>query len=642
MSGIFGVVHVDGTAIDRYALERMEQRLTYRGPDAQAVFITQDGNVALGNTLYKLAPESAGERQPLTMANVTITADARLDDRPELIRLLKASGGIAGEGLDDLHTIPDSELVLRAYLAWGDACVEHLFGDFAFAIWDAPRNRLFAACDHFGVCTLYYTYIDHPHFGRTLVFANELTLLRLYPTVSSQLNEQAIGDFLLFGNLLWLERSQTIFENTSLLLPAHTLVVENGNLSVSPYWTLPSDEPMIRYRTEQDYIEQYRHLLKQAVKDRLQTDSAVISMSGGVDSTTLAAIGCELVAEGAVNTKISAVVAVYDRIFPDTEAYYAGLVSRKFDLPTYYVPLDEFTIKQPFLITAQPAQSYLSDPDNTLLRLSGRLGKLLLTGDGSDEALRETPIWDTLRAMPFSQAMETYQWLWRFLKHRPPLIGLLPYLQQRLDPRVQRQMREANGRARYNYPAWLNPEFEARLGLKERWDQFWNWEAEGSAVFQPQAHKAMIGNMWGTSPEQMDAFDFTPPRMIMPFIDLRLVRFVLALPPQPFNRNKYILRQAMHDTLPSEVLKRPKTPLGALIQAMLQLPDARWVDEWEPISEVKPYIRREAVPKVTGGAVTPGMANANLRPLALNYWLQQFYHRERMQSSDQFVAPAIP
>ena len=120
---------------------------------------------------------------------VWIVADARIDGRPEL-RSALADAGWAPDA-----DVPDAELVVRAYLAWGPDCVHHLMGDFAFAIWDAPAQRLFCARDHLGGKPFFYARI-----GAGVIVSNTLNCLRRHPGVSRELNDQAIADFLLFGH----------------------------------------------------------------------------------------------------------------------------------------------------------------------------------------------------------------------------------------------------------------------------------------------------------------------------------------------------------------------------------------------------------------------------------------------------------
>ncbi len=107
---------------------------------------------------------------------------------PELLRSLAAAGCSAAPAA------PDAELLWHAFSRWGEECVQRLRGDFAFAVWDTQKRTLFAARDHFGVKPFFYAQLKNG-----LLFGNTLTSLRRHPEVSSQLNEQAVGDFLLFG-----------------------------------------------------------------------------------------------------------------------------------------------------------------------------------------------------------------------------------------------------------------------------------------------------------------------------------------------------------------------------------------------------------------------------------------------------------
>ncbi len=180
MSGIVGMVTLDGSPIDRELLERMTASLAFRGPDAQVTWA--DGPVGFGHTLLRTTFESEHEQQPCSLdGQVWITADARIDDRANLIDKLAAHGREAS--LD----VPDVELILHAYHVWGEKCVEHLLGDFAFAIWDGRERRLFCARDHFGVKPFFYAVV-----GGCFVFSNTLNCVRLHPGVSGRF--ERLGD----------------------------------------------------------------------------------------------------------------------------------------------------------------------------------------------------------------------------------------------------------------------------------------------------------------------------------------------------------------------------------------------------------------------------------------------------------------
>lgn len=148
MSGIVGILNRDGAPVDRDLLAKMTGFMAFRGPDAQETWI--DGNAGFGHTLLRTTWESEREKQPCTLeGQVWITADARIDRREELIQELQAAGRHPCKGATD------PELILHAYHAWNEQCLEHLLGDFSFAIWDGRARRLFCARDHFGIKPFY-------------------------------------------------------------------------------------------------------------------------------------------------------------------------------------------------------------------------------------------------------------------------------------------------------------------------------------------------------------------------------------------------------------------------------------------------------------------------------------------------------
>jgi asparagine synthase (glutamine-hydrolysing) len=187
MSGIVGLLNLDGAPVDRDLLRGMTEFMAFRGPDAQESWV--DGAVGFGHAMLRTTFEQEREQQPCSLdGEVWITADARIDGRSELKQKL------AARGRADLKAATDVELILHAYHAWGRDCVAHLLGDFAFAIWDGRERALFCARDHFGVKPFYYA-----HIGDEVVFSNTLNAVRLHPAVPAELNELAIADFLLFG-----------------------------------------------------------------------------------------------------------------------------------------------------------------------------------------------------------------------------------------------------------------------------------------------------------------------------------------------------------------------------------------------------------------------------------------------------------
>jgi asparagine synthase (glutamine-hydrolysing) len=258
MSGIVGVLNLDGVPIDRALLERMTEFMTVRGPDDLQVWLKDA--VGFGHTMLRTTWEAEYEHQPFTLdRQVWIIADARIDDREVLAQKLGIEPLPSPPFGKETRVITDVELILRAYLEWGNSCVEHLLGDFAFAIWDGRKRRLWCARDQFGVKPFYYARTQN-----TFLFASSIDCLRHHPQVSSELNEEAIGDFLLFGHNQ--NEENTIYRNIHRIPPAHRLIVTDNKQQLERYWHFPTGSE-IRYQNDADYVEHYREIFSTAVKD---------------------------------------------------------------------------------------------------------------------------------------------------------------------------------------------------------------------------------------------------------------------------------------------------------------------------------------------------------------------------------------
>ena len=265
MSAIATLLRLDGRPVTRGELEGMLQRLAHRCP-APPVVLT-DGFVGLG-------PHAA------TQADVHITADVRLDNRAELCALLH----------EPAHA-SDSHLVLRAYLRWGEACVEHLLGDFAFAIWDANRRSLFCARDHIGVKPFYYHYRP----GRLFACASEIKALLALGDVPRTLNVTRVADYL----TPVLEDPAITFYDAIVRLPAaHRLVITRERARLERYWQL-DPEREVRPASDAACADEFRAIFTAAVRDRLHSDRPVASLlSGGLDSSSIACVARDLLRAG--------------------------------------------------------------------------------------------------------------------------------------------------------------------------------------------------------------------------------------------------------------------------------------------------------------------------------------------------------
>src|SRR5689334_3593800 len=459
---------------------------------------------------------------------------------------------------------------LNAYEKWGDDCVKHLFGDFAFAIWDDRRQRYFCARDHFGVKPFYYTYIDNE-----FAFSTSLNELRLNPRVSNELNEIAVGDYLLFG--VNQDLSTTIFKDIHRLPPGHTLTVSNGSITTRRYWT-PESSAEVRFRDPRSYVERFSELLAQAVRERVTSDRVAISMSGGLDSTSLAAI------THSQDKDVHAFAVVYDSLIPDEERHYSTLAANHLGIPITHLSADRYGLfdgqldqPEPFLISALTGQF------NDLLRLCADFSPIMLTGYDGDAFMS--------------------------LHQRSRLRGV-----KRAIKRMLPKKRAATAGRPYSSfnesLSWVDESFAKRTNLIERWNK-------------PAINPASPDNPIWTA--LFEGYDRSSTKLNLevrhPFIDVRLVEFLSSIPVQPWRVNKHILRVAMKDKLPAAVLNRRKTPL--LVDPALQLvrrASVRCLESFEVSPQLRAFVNLNCPRSLADEETSDGLW-ANLRIFALNYWL---------------------
>lgn len=274
MSGIAGVFYLDGRPADGALIERMTAAISHRGPDGIRHVV--DGPVALGHCMFCTTPESLHETQPLwdETKQFCLTMDGRVDNRDELAHDLKSAGAI-------LRDDTDAELVLKAYMVWGDDSPRRILGDFAYGIWDKLNRQLFCARDHMGVRPFYY------HRGRNIfIFASEIGALISLDLISRTLNESRIVDYLVEP----LDRDDvesTFYKEVRRLPAAHYLLACARGLGIHNFWAA-EPPPSLKLSSMHDYGEAYREVFLRSVKCRLRSNRIVGStLSGGLDSSSV-------------------------------------------------------------------------------------------------------------------------------------------------------------------------------------------------------------------------------------------------------------------------------------------------------------------------------------------------------------------
>jgi asparagine synthase (glutamine-hydrolysing) len=596
-------MHGDGAPIEAALLQSLTDFLCYRGPDACGIW--SDRSIGMGHALLRTGCESTNERQPANVEdNYWIVADARLDARQELIAELHH----AKRKLDS--TAPESELILQAYAAWGTSCVDHLRGEFSFALWDMLHKRLFCARDHFGIKPLYYAGI-----GSLLVLSNTLDCVRKHPLVSGQLNDLAIGEFLLFDMIR--EPGATSFADIQRLPPAHMLVSREAGISVRRYWTLPVADPL-RHCQPSDCLDEFRELLDRAVADRLRADRVGVLMSGGLDSPTVAASAQRTLGHHGADSGLCAYTEVFENLIPHEERRYAGMVAEALGIPIEFQLGDEHglwnDLDRQDHQWPEPVHSPWSDSGRAQLRKVATRNRVALTGFGAD------PAFSCLLSAHFLKLLKNRQ-IRRVLGDARRYLAAQGRL-SRFYVRTRIHRWFASEKETSWYPGWLNKDLEKRFALRERWETLRCGPAPNGAL-RRTAYEAMVDPSW---PNLFEGYDPGVTGVAVevrhPFFDLRLVEFLLALPALPWCSDKELLREAARGILPEAVRLRPKSPLlRDPLVALLERPESAWVDSFEAVPDLGRYVERRLIPKVFGEK-DPWSAWIHLRPLSLNFWLR--------------------
>ncbi|MBW2447438.1 MAG: asparagine synthase (glutamine-hydrolyzing) [Deltaproteobacteria bacterium] len=360
------------------AVEAMTATLHHRGPDDRGTWRgrfregTADHEVAFGHTRLSIIDLSPLGHQPMSSADgqTTVTYNGEIYNYRELRDDLVSLG----------HTFrseSDTEVLLAAYQAWGDAAFERLVGMFALAIFDARHDRIVLARDRLGIKPLYWSYVDG-----LLLFGSELGALRAHPSFCPEIDRGALGRYLQHG---YVSGEETIYASTRRLPPGHTLVVEGGSATQQAYWRLEDPEPDVP-TTFEAAVEGLEERLGLAVEQRLVSDVPLGAfLSGGIDSSAVVSLMCER-AGGRVRTfSIGFANREYD------EAPHAKLVADHLgtDHTELYVDRDDavgVARELPDLYD-EPFADSSAIPTTLLSRLTRDHVTVALSGDGGDELL---------------------------------------------------------------------------------------------------------------------------------------------------------------------------------------------------------------------------------------------------------------
>lgn len=565
MSAITGIFCCNGNPIDANVLTDMTDRLSHRGPDGSATW--HAGPIGLGHCMLFTTPESLHEQLPFVEGPCAITADGRIDNRAELI---------AACALDEPpEAVTDSALILHSYMRWGEDCVNHFVGDFAFAIWDGRRKELFCARDHFGVKPFYYYHRSDSIFA----FASEIKALFCVPQVPRRLDEVRVTLDLAKAHM---DTENTSFVDVLRLPPACTLTVRSDGIVRNQYWSLdPTYE--LDFNTDEEYEQAFRDVFAEAVRCRLRSVSPVgFELSGGLDSSSVVCMAREIQrhkrSERTQRLPLHTFSVLFDAAPESDERYYMKTVIDQGDVEPHFIHQEQFGATadtermlwhadEPRYVPAGTHGLWITYnvARNTGMRvlMDGRDGDTVVSyGEDYLLLLAKQLKWRTLfhELREFNQGFGTSlrQDLWELVI--APLIGsLIPTplreAHQRLtrgtpnnildDAFIKRDFaRRANVAQNLTTPHKIRPQGTPRdrhyLGLISPWEPFYfELQDKIAAAFSIEVRH--------------------------PFYDRRVVEFCLALPPEQKLRDGYnrsIVRRALGHYLPDEVRERKSKAAG--------------------------------------------------------------------------------
>ena len=518
MCGICGEFRLDGKPADTAAVARMTDQLARRGPDDAGHYA--DGPVAFGHRRLSIIDLSSHAHQPMVDAELQLTLvfNGTIYNYRALRAELQALGyTFFSEG--------DSEVILKAYHAWGAPCVTRFMGMFAFAIWDQRHQQLFLARDRFGIKPLYLA-----QDAQRIRFASSLPALLASGGIDTTLDPIALHHHFSLHTVVPAPR--TVLQGVRKLPPASTLLLQtDGTGTVQPYWQLDATrdaEPM----TEAQWLHATREQLDQAVQRRLQASDVPVGvlLSGGLDSSLLVGLLADRVAD----------LRTFSIGFEDLgggaekadEFEYSDLVARHFGTrhQKISIPNSEVLTRLPEAV-AQMTEPMVSHDVIAFYLLAERVSrevKVVMSGQGADEVFGGYFWYPRMDATPGTA-------LHRFSSH---------YFDR--DHAEYLQMMTPQWHVDDVTSAWVAREL-GKPHADEFLDQVWRLDATTLIVDDPVKRVDNMPMAWGLE-------------VRVPFLDHQLVELAARMPPELKLREggKYPLKAVARGLIPDAVIDRPK------------------------------------------------------------------------------------
>jgi asparagine synthase (glutamine-hydrolysing) len=557
MCGICGKLNFDRQEpVDPGLLERMMDLIRHRGPDGDGVY--RSGPAGLGHRRLSIIDLSTGD-QPMSNEDGTVWVvyNGEIYNFPELRTELQARG-------HKFKSTTDTEVIVHLYEELGAECVARFRGMFAFALWDERRQLLLLARDRVGIKPLYYA-----KTGRSLLFASEIKSILADPSVERRINLAAIDRFLTY---YYLPGNETLLEGVYKLDPGHYLVASNGNIGVRQYWDLkfPDSPSQISFG---DAVDELRVLLRRTVKDHMISDVPVgVLLSGGVDSTGVLRYAVEQ-----TDKPIHTFTIGFDgQQFAD-ERPYARLAAQKYGTKHQEITMTAGDFRDFLPKYVWHMEEPVCEPPAVALYFVSKLAressvKVLLSGEGGDEAFGG---YQNYRNLFFLEKLKSAL---------GPAKGFLRCGFQTLGQIGLRRFEKYAGLVDLPLPSYyMSRTAMPGTGFNQMKETLYKKEFSEALGEQKSdtPTKRLFERLEGISPlNQMlyvDTKSWLPDDLLVkadkitmatsvelrvPLLDFQVLEFAAALP-QDYKvsgwRLKRILKAALEESVPQEILNRKKT-----------------------------------------------------------------------------------
>lgn len=504
-------------------------------------------------------------------SGMAIVADARIDDQENLLRLLDLPP-------DRAYTMAASDLILHAYRKWGDACPQHLIGDYAFAIWDPEKQRLFCARDHIGARSFFYQ-----NRASGFTFASDIRGVLAAGEGPCTLNDHYMARSLLSGNFY--SKQQTYYDGVEKLPAGHSLSVDSDGIQLRRYWD-PRTVAPISYPDDAAYAEALRDLLGKAVADRIRSDEALgVHISGGLDSSAIAQIAAQQLSSQHRDLPLglSWQPPVDETQVTGPEHTLICALQQQIGLQVDYVVPDADGLYAMFLRdgTREPCGRTLVNEDAIQRHAAANNVGVILSGWGGDQSISNNGRSYYPELFLSGRWIKLYQELrqkgrggFKALWSQAVMPIFSPALLNRYaDWKVGKPSRTQQ------MQSYIHPHFEAKM--KPDKPERYSFRSVRKSQIQQLDDGIVTRRLeaWAAN-GRPHGIEYR-----YPLLDRRITEFALAIPSDQFRRGKWtrwIFRNAMRDILPAEICWNQSKAEHQRIDALL-----------EPFLETVERIRQE-------------------------------------------------